>query len=370
MKPLGAFLFACSLLAPPPQEGQGSNRLKLPLTPGAFRKGQFRPGYDFQTDPPLKAWTTTVGKEVFHFFDMDEDGALTVEKDGLAIPGAPFVVPIPDVLLTRAGQFDVAFSETTRLELTPHDLGRWQSVAQETALLATLRIQAGVRPARFDSKASSDCEKHCDYIKLNGGSGMSLHDEDPKKKGYTPEGAVAGKGSDIDPRSTDAKSSIMGWYQSVWHRAPMVRSNLRTFGFAIKHGIGLLYFFERSGGGERDQLHPPDGAIGAPITFDPAGEMPNPVPGSDYGKGCGFPVIALLRDTQAELTKATVTDPSGRPVKGTQSCPVRHANPQWPSNSGCAAFIPAKPLSMNATYKARFEFKNSAPLEWSFATGR
>lgn len=367
------FLLALLLIAPAPQEGKVGKPAKFQLTAAAFRKGQFRPGYDFEADPPLKGWKATVGTELFLFLDMDGDGTLAVEKDGLALPTAPFVVPIPAVLLIKSGQFDVGFEGTKTLILTWQDLGKWQPLIPDMALLTTLRIQAGVRPARFDSTASSHCEKHCDYLNLNGladgKSGMGMHKEDPKKKGYTPEGAAAAAGSDISPGTDDPKSALLGWYKTVWHGAPMIASGLKTVGFALKHRVALLYFFEEEFA-ERHQLHPADGATQVFCDFDNAGELPNPVPKSDNGKGCGFPIYVILGRDSSELTSAKVTDGTGRPVKGTQSCPVRPANPEWPTNSGCAAFIPSRPLVANSIYKVRFEFKDSPPLEWSFTTGR
>jgi len=375
MKLLPMLLLALAAGAPPLQDGKTPKPTKTPLKAATFNKGQFRPGYGIQADPPLKGWKATVGGEPFIFFDLDGDGVLAVEKDGLAIPTAPFVVPIPDVLLTRGGQFEIAFDGTTHLSLTRQDLGKWQALVSDMALMTTLRIQAGVRPAMFSALASSHCELHCDYLNLNGetdgSTGMGLHKEDPKKKGYTPEGAAAAAGSNLGAKSDDPKSALMSWYQSVWHRVHMVGSHLKSFGFALKHGVAMLYFFQRTAPGDRPQCHPADGATGVLTSFSVRGERPNPVPKSDYGRGSGFPILLLLRGEPGELEAAKLTDAAGRLVEGTQSCPINPANRDWPHNSGCAVFVPSKPLAPNMTYKARFEFKGlDKPTEWSFTTGR
>jgi hypothetical protein len=151
----------------------------------------------------------------------------------------------------------------------------------------------------------------------------------------------------------------------------MVDPGLERFGLALKHGVAILHFSGRGGSQGRISLHPPDGALGVPRAFGEKGELPDPVPGGPpYGKGCGFPVLVRLVPPYHELLRAEVTDAAGRAVRGTISSPAKPANPDWPTNSGCAVFIPSKPLAPNSMYRVRFDFREpKEPLEWAFATG-
>ncbi|HKS17424.1 MAG TPA: hypothetical protein VJU16_08940, partial [Planctomycetota bacterium] len=62
-----------AFLGPPSQEERSGKELKIALAAATFKKGQYRPGWDFKSDPPLQGWKATVGSEPFVFVDMDGD---------------------------------------------------------------------------------------------------------------------------------------------------------------------------------------------------------------------------------------------------------------------------------------------------------
>ncbi|MBI2930159.1 MAG: hypothetical protein HYY16_00785 [Planctomycetes bacterium] len=370
---LGVALLAADPVGTSSQE-VNAKPLTVTLKKITPRKGQYRPGFDVGVQLPAAAWSAAVGKQGLVFFDLNGDSAIEPEKDGMALVEYPFVVPIPDGLLLAWGQFEVSFEGTTKVIFSPQSLGDARRYVPDASLFTELRIRSGLRPAALDAKACADCEKHCDYLEKNGMAGgeggISAHGETKGRPGYCEEGEAAGRSSDIGFQHSDLKSALLGWYATAWHGAPMVDPQLRRFGVALKHGVAMLYFFESQGEAGRDVLHPADGAIGVPRTFGPRGEMPNPVPGTQYARDCGFPILVRLVDKPGELVSATVTDAAGRSVKGSFSCPVKPATSEWPSNSGCAVFIPRQPLAPNSIYRVSFGFREGKEIRWSFTTGR
>ncbi|HLY74431.1 MAG TPA: hypothetical protein VKU80_09955 [Planctomycetota bacterium] len=347
---------------------------KIALSKVAVKPGSYRMGYEDKRDPPETGWQAKIGTDTFVFFDLAEHDKLEPDIDGMALLPYPFIVAIPDKLLLKTGQYKVSFEGTKTLILDPDDLGSYQSLAPEAAVMTEIRIRSAVRPVALDPKKCADCEKHCDYLKLNkladGSGGLASHQEDPAKPGYTPEGAEAGRKSDIG-FTGNITHAILGLYASVWHAVPIVDPRLREFAVGHRNGVNMVYFTATEGSQDRISTLPPDGGIGFPRSFCEEGEYPNPALGTDYGKGCGFPIFVRLVTPYRELLSAEVTDGAGKRVAGTVSSPAKPANPEWPTNSNCAAFIPSKPLFPNMLYRVKFTFKeDSEPVSWSFTTGK
>lgn len=331
-------------------------------------------GYEDKRDPPETGWQAKVGSDTFVFFDLAEHDRIEPDIDGMAMSPYPFIVAIPDKLLLKSGQFKVSFDEKKALLLDPDDLGPAQSYAAEASVMTDLRIRSAVRPVYLNPKACAACEKHCDYLKLNGmadgSGGLASHQETAGKPGYTEEGAEAGKNSDIAFSGT-LTHAITGLYASVWHAVPMVDPRLREFGVGRRNDVSLVYFSRIDGFQDNFTTEPPDGAINVMRSFGEDGENPNPVPGTTGGRGCGFPVFIRLVKPYRELVSAELLDPTGRRVPGTISSPAKPAAPDWPTNSNCAAFVPSKPLAPSTVYRAKFKFREADdPIEWTFTTGK
>jgi hypothetical protein len=322
---------------------------------------------------PSSGWQARVGNLTFVFVDLDGDGALKPEVDGIGITTAPFIVPLPPVLLASNGQHEVSFDGLKSIVLKKQALGATLERAMADASVVTeLRIRAGARCLTLDPKASAACEKHCDYLKANGmadgSGGMAVHEEKESKPGYSTEGETAGRKSCLAFAQTSLKTAILDWYATAWHGAPIVDPAVTRFATALKHGIAMFYPSEQGSPGARSALHPPDGATEVPLAFGSRGEIPNPVPGSRFGIGCGFPILMKLANRQAVLKAAIVKDKTGIAISGTASCPKNPATPDWPHNSGCAVFIPSVPLEPKTLYSVRFELEGAPSVEWSFTT--
>lgn len=347
--------------------------LKVALTKTTLKKGSLRPGLGITAEIPATAYQGKVAGESIQFLDLNGDEMLAPETDGMAMAAGPFVVTMPDVLLLKTGQYKLSFDGVKELTLTPEDLGAAQAFVAEAALMTEIRVRSALRPAALDAKACADCLKHIEYMKLNGladgSGGMAAHKEEAGKPGYTAEGAEAGARGDIFPQAPGLTKSILGWYQSVWHCVPIVDPGLSKFGTAIKYNVAVLYFNGRAfTDAGKNHPYPPDGSTGIPRTFGENGEMPNPVPGTQYGRGCGLPVFVR---TDAALDSVFMTDAAGKSVAGTSSCVPKPATKDWPTNSGVACFIPAKPLAPMTTYKVTFKFEaGTEPVTWSFTTAK
>ena len=377
---LGGILLAIAGVAVSPRRDGGAQTrpfvakpLHAPLVKTPLAAGTVRPGFGMATAIPAEAFLVKVGAATLRFFDLDQDGKLAARVDGMALGDAPFVVPIPDELLLREAQYKVAFEGIAAIALTPVDLGAARDLVADASLLTEMRVRAGLKPFALDPSCCADCRNHCDYVVRNGllnsSIGLSIHDEDAANPGFTPGGAAAGKASDILPMADSLREALVGFYTALWHGVPIFDPSVERVGVAIvPKKIAMLAFVDQKAS-TVDFHHPADGATGIPCSFFSHGEMPNPVPGTYQAMGCGFPILMRLSGRLGEFEWAEVTDPKGTKVAGTTSSPQHPATPDWPSNSGSAAFIPARPLAPATTYRVRFKFKSAAePIAWSFTT--
>ncbi len=371
-----------AIAAEPHSKAAKSKPYKVRLHPVKLKAGQLRPGYEITVPLPKTAMAGTLEKTKFYFLDLDGDGTLSTDgKDGLAVEGLPFVVPLPRVLLLPIGQGEIAF-DGNMMTFTPLDLGIDPELVREASSLTFMRLCAGVSPVTLDPEACRHCQLHLDYLRRNNVTqGMALHKEDPGRPGYTAEGAKAGKNGDMFPVCRGLHEALGWWYPTAWHGAPIVEPTLRKVGVMAKYGMATIYFSASEGSRDRLFCHPADGATCVPTRFGARGEIPNPVPGSNnYGAGCGLPIFIRLppamqnqkllrvevRVVVMNKRKATTSEP----LEGYTSSPLKPANAEWPRNSDLALFIPARPLARRTTYLASFSFEGmEKPIEWKFTTG-
>ena len=366
-----------------PSKVRSPKPLRIPLVKVSVKKGVCRLGFGYRLEIPVECWQATLPKgpappglsEAIQFFDLGEDGELTSGgTDGFAFAGSSFIVQIPDRLLMKSGQYRVTFDGLKAVILTAEDLGIAQKYVSEASVFTELRLRSGLTPVPLEADLTSACEKHCDYLKVNGMlavEGLSVHQEDASKPGYTEEGAEAGRNSNISPGCSSVAEAMRACFATAWHGAPMVNPCLSGLGVGSKNGVTLIHLGRVQGIQEAPNFHPADGATAIPPGFGERGEYPNPVPGSDFGRGCGFPILVRLLSEPAKLISAEVTDPQGRRIAGSISCPMNPASPEWPSNSNCALFIPKTKLLSRTVYRVVFRFQDSdKPMTWSFTTGQ
>lgn len=361
----------------------GPKDLKLALTKVAIKKGTQRMGWGLKGEPPVEAWqakfpkmqgaTAPPNPEMLYLYDLDGNGTIEPDTDGLAFPGSPFIVPLPKVLLLKIGQYKVSVDGLKTLVLSPDDLGAVQKYVSDASIFTDLRIRSGLTPVPLDKDLTVACEKHCDYMKANsltdGKGGRAVYTEESGKPGYSEEGLEVAKVSNIGCSSDSLHKFILDTYSAFYMRVPMVNPKLACFGVASQNGVNMLHVAKQDGFQETLYTHPADGQTGTPRFFTSNGESPNPVPGSEFAKGCGFPILVRLIAPYKELQSAEVVDPKGKKIAGTFSSPAKPANKDWPDNNNCAGFIPAKSLEPNTTYRVTFQFaEEKMPVTWSFTT--
>jgi hypothetical protein len=231
-----------------------------------------------------------------------------------------------------------------------------------TMAVLALGLAAGGAPAQEASKKALK---------------VALTKASPKKGSLRPgfglkaEGAEAAKNSVVHRGDVAGlKSAILSWYAQALHVTELVWPGLRKIGVASRSNVAMLYALDRQPGASEVYAHPPDGAVGIPVAFSNSREFPNPVPGTDGGKGCGYPVVVRLELLHSDLQSAELTDAAGRPVAGTFASPAKPV-PGMSENSDVAFFVPSKPLAPGMTYKATFKIAGmERPLVWSFTTAR
>lgn len=369
---LGLFALVLALAA---SAGQDGDEIRTRLRTTGVRPDAFKLAPGIEGTLPGKAWRAEIGATRYLFFDLDGDGVLSPGTgDGLALAEGPFVVSLPGTLLVPEGQFTLSV-DGRHLVLTPQELGIAPELVSEAALLNEMRLRGALAPVVIDVEASRQAAAHLDYLEYNyvGGPRLALdvlHHEEPGARGYTPEGARAGQLSVIG-LGKSFREDLEGWYRMVYHGAKILDPDLRHVGVARRHEISICYPVEDAWIGKVPVAHPADGARNIPLEYARGGEIPNPAPGTDLGRGCGFPlVVHLPRSLHAkELVSFQLLDPKDRVVEGFASSPSRPANEALPDNLGCAFFIPRAPLQGGTRYRARLEIESmDAPLEWSFTT--
>lgn len=245
------------------------------------------------------------------------------------------------------------------------DVDGGEAAHQQTALalINAARQQAGLPAVVLDPHLSASAVQHCFYWLFNNGSttvrNLGIHRETPGLAGFS--GADAGTrteahgwhsgpvGEDITHRGSP-EGGVTDWVNSVYHRFPILRSDLTAIGFG-DCGVGSLPMedMEFGFGGQGGPHHPPtpypaDGQINVPAIFVD-NEIPDPVP-AGQARTTGYPVTVNFDPrVHITVTALTLTDPTGRPIDGYKLDPSV-------ATENCASFLPVPPLSAGATYTA------------------
>ncbi len=242
------------------------------------------------------------------------------------------------------------------------------------------RKLAGQAPVKLDEELSKGCLAHAEYMKANkdhpSQKGLGAHDEDPKLPGYTPEGAKAGKSSDIS--FSEPVASIDGLMATLFHRVPLLEPGLDRIGFGAASGDDAWYVVvdvmsgvkggkKPPGKGPQPVLFPRDKQKDVPLEF--GGEMPNPIPEDRDGRA-GFPVTAQFpQGIPVKEASVGLRDAEGKLVECWVSTPEKPADARYQRNTVCA--IPKDVLKPGATYTMSMAAKVGGKpwsAEWKFTT--
>lgn len=343
-------------------------------------KETFRLGWKVKGEPKA-VYEGKIFKRGWLFFDLNGDGRIEPQKDGIGLRKYSFIVPLPRRILLSGGYFEIN-SSGQELSLSPAESAVPKALLKDAWFYTDIRIRTGVPLFEINEEKSGDCRKHIEYLNTNNvRQGMDMHNETPGRPGYSKEGAKAGHDSCLFPAIKSFHLALVDWVKTPWHGAPMLDPTMKSIGIAMKYNMAMFYPVGRVAMAE-DFIYPPPGARNIPRAFSSRGEIPNPVPGTRYAMGCGHPIYIQLdyRNRKRVLEKVEVRaigsvkkgqfkKKKGAFVRGTKSDPTRPANKSWTSNSALALFVPNRPLKGETRYAVSFHFKGEEkPVSWTFDT--
>jgi uncharacterized protein YkwD len=256
-----------------------------------------------------------------------------------------------------------------------HDPTSTGEEAQVLEMMNQARSLAGLAPVTLDPEMSRWCKQHCHYLVLNEGSpatqGLKAHEEDPSLPGATPDGAKAGKASDISYYANPV-IVMRGWIGTLYHRTPILNSSYTKIGFAIERGsngytVSSLMFGEPNGEPRKVVAFPVNGQIDVPVSFNHE-ETPDPTPDADGPTG--YPVtLALPAWKKSANVKGQIFDADGREL------PLYQSDAQHPATSfqqgDVLCMFTKQPFKPATKYRvvASAEVEGTPfHWEWSFTT--
>ena len=271
----------------------------------------------------------------------------------------PVAVPDPDAV--RAAHALVALAEVNRA-----------------------RSAAGLPAVTLDPRLTRSAANHCFYWLANNALpaviDLGIHLETPGTPGFT--GVRAGDRAnaagwydgpiveDITHRG-GAVPAVADWVDSVYHRFPIIRPELRSIGYA-DCTIGPLPMedmeFGLSGPSPARTaspvLVPADGQSGVPTTFLD-NELPDPLP-SGTPRNAGFPITASFPEAAGvRLTGFSLRDPSGAEVAAYTLSP----GPEDENSASLLAHGPLKPATQYSVHLTALVDGRPYDRTWTFTTG-
>jgi tetratricopeptide (TPR) repeat protein len=250
--------------------------------------------------------------------------------------------------------------------LVPPDVDAIMAAHARRALdrVNAVRKQAGLPPVALDERLSASAAAHSFYWLFNQArasqKGLGIHGETPGTPGFSGAGVYdrdsnfgwhdGPVGEDITHRG-DPVSAVDDWVDSVYHRFPILRPDLRVIGFADA-GIASLPIEDMEFGfsGPRGVhatpvVYPAEGQTSVPAAFYD-NELPDPVP-AGASRVTGYPVtVTFDRNSAVRLTSFTLSAVGGAAVQPVYSLPPGDAT------ENCASLLTAAPLTPGAKYTA------------------
>lgn len=274
------------------------------------------------------------------------------------------------------------------------------------ALLNWYRKLCGLSLVSEDQKLTDGDRDHVQYLLTNYSDairsgavpGGEMHQEREGSPGFTPQGAEAGRQSDIDyvywhghrPEGL-VNFAIVDWISGPFHRLPLLNPDLRRIGYYDFCGAGLcVAAMNVLNGADPPRMNrlfpspimfPPDKAQVELRTFND--EWPDPLascPG--YAPPTGLPitlmlgsfVLARLDSFRIENTSAgsnTALDACGFDASSYTSSESdsQTAGREVLRANGTVVVVPRRPLDRGATYSVHVRI-NGQDHTWSFSVSR
>ncbi|MCI0524515.1 MAG: CAP domain-containing protein [Acidobacteria bacterium] len=200
------------------------------------------------------------------------------------------------------------------------------------------RSLAGLAPVELDASLSQGCREHASYLVRNSKSPsvreLGAHAQSPDLPGYTEAGARAARNSVIS-FSQSPEGCVSDWLATFYHRAPLLRPNLKRVGVGKEGAIVVADVVTGLEGEENTSVaYPADGQTQVPTEF--GDEIPHPAP-PNAPRPAGYPITPQFPPfgPQAAGVKAELTDAAGKSVAFHLSDPERPATFFTQQNTIC-----------------------------------
>jgi len=245
------------------------------------------------------------------------------------------------------------------------------------------RAAAGLPPVKLDDRLMGAAAAHSFYWLFNQArpsqKGLGIHGETPGTPGFSGVSVIdranqfgwhdGPVGEDITHRG-GPEPAVADWVNSVYHRFPIMRPDLKVIGYADASMAGLPIEDMEFGFAYPSPSHPPvlypaAGQDNVPATFVD-NELPDPVPAGGP-RVTGYPVtVTFDRYSSVRLESFTLSGPSGR-------VGLVFLLPPADETENSASLLPGAPLVAGATYTAHVVATVDGAAydrSWSFTVAR
>jgi len=285
------------------------------------------------------------------------------------------------------------------VSLIPHRRPRPTVVEGGDTWLGTLnqyRQNSGLPQVSQAAALSSGDARHARYLVENqadmirsGKIGPSIHDEDPARPFFTPEGKSAGALSDVDavysnpPEIPEASWAIDNWITGPFHRMWLLNPALRQVGYGqfCRDGICAAALNVQTGidtdsAGTAPVMFPGDGSTIRNGTFaSDESEWPDPLGTCGYRTPTGMPITLQIDGSAPANLEAWSLSRNGAAVpacafdassyKSSDPLALQRVRGQL-SHFAAIVMVPKEPLIPGATYSVKIT-ATGQNFSWWFA---
>ncbi len=220
---------------------------------------------------------------------------------------------------------------------------------------------------------------HAFYTLFNGNSreirDLGIHKEIKGGLGYTGDDVLARAEhfgypivsmAEVITHRSDPAGAVGDWIDSVYHRIPLLRADLRELGYGDAYlgplTVQVMDMSYREAATGRIILYPAPDQTGVPVAFL-GNEIPDPAPNAAYP--IGYPITATFdRNANVKITSSHLRDPAGNDLPGISLTPSGETENSF-------AFLANTPLQPSTTYRVELSGTvNGVAFHqtWRFAT--
>jgi len=256
--------------------------------------------------------------------------------------------------------------QPSRHPVAAPDVDGVQAAHAQRALAAVnaARAAAGLPAVQLDDRLTAAAVAHSFYWLFNQArpsqKGLGIHGETPGTPGFVGAGVYdrdnafgwrdGPVGEDITHRGSP-EGAVQDWVDSVYHRFPILRPDLRVIGFGDASMLSLPiedmeFGFSGAGATPAPPVRfPGDGQTGVAATFYD-NELPDPVP-AGASRVTGYPItVTFDRRSAVRMTSFSLVGPGGAAVA------LVALQPPSDTTENSAFLLPAAPLIAGVRYTA------------------